>query len=415
MKTIIHLFNHHVNGKTMKKQLLILSALLTTAIACKKDAGQDDPGLKRDETIAAAPAVLAYELVWSDEFDGTSLNTSKWGYENGNLGVNNEKQYYQTENVAVSNGNLVITARKQTVAGQPYTSGRINTNGKFSRKYGRVEARIKLPGVQGLWPAFWMLGSNIATAGWPACGEIDIMEHVNTGNTVLGTIHWFNTAYSYYGGSTTTTPTDYHIYAIEWDASSIRWYVDGVQYHTANILNNINGTEEFHNNFFILLNVAVGGNLPGNTINDNALPASMLVDYVRVYNITNTGGGAPIGATISLRGNNNLFVSGENGTQAMTCNRATAQAWEQFTVVDAGGGKVALQSQGKYVSSENGANPITCSRTTIQDWEKFDWIANSDGTFSLRGNNGLYVSSENGEQAMTCNRAAIGGWEKFTY
>jgi len=397
--------------------LLLLSAAVSS---CTKENKADQaPKLSASEktTGAVQAAAKAYQLVWSDEFDGTSLNTTKWGYENGNLGVNNEKQFYQTQNVAVSNGNLVITARKESVGGQPYTSGRINSNGKFSTTYGRIEASIKLPGVQGLWPAFWMLGNSISTgAGWPACGEIDIMEQVNTSSTVLGTIHWFNTQYSYYGGNTVTTPTNYHVYAIEWDAASIRWYVDGVQFHEANILNNINGTEEFHAPFFILLNVAVGGNLPGNVINDGGLPASMYVDYVRVYSITETpGGGAPIGQTIAIRGNNGSYVSGENGTQAMNCNRATAQAWENFTIVDAGGGKVALRSQGKYVSSENGTQAITCSRTTIQDWEKFDWISNADGTFSLRGFNGTYVSSENGVQAMTCNRTTIQGWEKFTY
>ncbi|QHS63782.1 family 16 glycosylhydrolase [Chitinophaga agri] len=395
--------------------MLLLTAAVTSCT--KENKADQSPKLSvEDKTVGAVAAAKSYQLIWSDEFDGTSLNTSKWQYENGNLGVNNEKQFYQTQNVSVSNGNLVITARKETVGGQPYTSGRINTNGgKFSTTYGRIESRIKLPAIQGLWPAFWMLGSSISTGtGWPACGEIDIMEHVNTGNTILGTIHWFNTVYSYYGGNTTTTPTDYHIYAVEWDASAIRWYVDGVQFHEANILNNINGTEEFHKPFFILLNLAVGGNLPGNTINDNALPASMLVDYVRVYRISETTGTAPIGAVITIKGSNGLFVSGENGAQAMTCNRTTAQGWEQFTVVDAGGGKVALRSQSKYVSSENGAQAMTCSRTTIQDWEKFDWIDNGDGTFSLRGSNGAYVSSENGTQAMTCNRTSIQGWEKFT-
>lgn len=392
---------------------MLVTFLFTTG--CKKDT-QTSKSVQLDNEQAAVSA-QALQLVWSDEFDGTSLNTGKWNYENGNLNVNNEQQYYQTSNVSVSNGNLVITARKQSVGGKPYTSGRINTNGKFSQKYGRIEASIKLPAVQGLWPAFWMLGTNIGepNVGWPKCGEIDIMEHVNTGSTVLGTIHWFNTAYTYYGGNTTTSPTNYHLYAVEWDAGSIRWYVDGVQFHTANILNNINGTDEFHKNFFIILNVAVGGNLPGQNINDNALPASMLVDYVRVYNITGTPNTAPIGATIAIRGNNNLFASGENGTQAMRCTRTTAQAWEQFTVVDAGGGKVALRSMNKYVSSENGASAITCSRATIGDWEKFDWVSNTDGTFSLRGNNGLYISSENGAQAMTCTRPTIGGWEKFTY
>jgi glucosylceramidase len=125
------------------------------------------------------------------------------------------------------------------------------------------------------------------------------------------------------------------------------------------------------------------------------------------------GGGAPIGQTITLKGFNSLYVSSENGTQPMNCNRPTPQGWEQFLVVDAGGGKVALQSMGKYVSSENGVNPITCNRPTIGGWEQFSWIANADGTISLQGNNGRYISSENGTQAMTCNRATISGWEAF--
>jgi glucosylceramidase len=128
---------------------------------------------------------------------------------------------------------------------------------------------------------------------------------------------------------------------------------------------------------------------------------------------TPTGGGAPIGQTITLKGFNGLYVSGENGAQPMNCNRPTAQGWEQFVVVDAGGGKIALQSMGKYVSSENGANPITCNRTTIGGWEQFNWIVNADGTVSLQGNNGRYISSENGTQAMTCNRTTISGWEAF--
>jgi glucosylceramidase len=125
------------------------------------------------------------------------------------------------------------------------------------------------------------------------------------------------------------------------------------------------------------------------------------------------GSGAPIGQTITLKGFNGQYVSGENGTQAMNCNRPTAQAWEQFLVVDAGGGKIALQSMGKYVSSENGVNPITCNRATIGAWEQFTWFVNADGTIALQGNNGRYISSENRTQAMTCNRTAISGWEAF--
>jgi glucosylceramidase len=125
------------------------------------------------------------------------------------------------------------------------------------------------------------------------------------------------------------------------------------------------------------------------------------------------GGSAPIGQTITLKGFNGQYVSGENGTQAMNCNRPTAQGWEQFLVVDAGGGKIALQSMGKYVSSENGVNPITCNRPTISAWEQFTWSVNADGTIALQGNNGRYISSENGTQTMTCNRTTISGWEAF--
>ncbi|HVW94810.1 MAG TPA: glycoside hydrolase family 30 beta sandwich domain-containing protein [Mucilaginibacter sp.] len=125
------------------------------------------------------------------------------------------------------------------------------------------------------------------------------------------------------------------------------------------------------------------------------------------------GSGAPVGQTITLKGFNNLYVSSENGTQPMNCNRTTAQGWEQFLVVDEGNGKIALQSQGKYVSSENGTQAITCNRTSVGDWEKFTWGTNPDGTITLQGNNGKFVSSENGTQAMTCNRATASGWESF--
>lgn len=390
--------------------IALVIPMLVLSISCKKDA-RSTTGTGQETNTA--PRALT--LVWSDEFDGTSVNTSNWNIINGNPGVNNEKEFYQPANVAVSGGNLIITARQQTVQGQPYTSGKLETYGKFSTTYGRIEARIKLPMVQGTWPAFWMLGNNINTgAGWPTCGEIDIMEHVNTSNTILGTMHWNGgSGHVQYGSSTTTTPGDYHIYAVEWDNSSIRWYVDNTLYVTGNIANNINNTGAFHLPFFIILNLAIGGDLPGNTIDNGSLPTTMMVDYVRVYSISNTGGNAPIGQTITLKGSNNMYVSGENGTQAMNCNRPTAQAWEQFLVVDAGGGKVALQSMGKYVSSENGTQAITCNRATFQAWETFTWINNPDGTISLQGSNGKYVSSENGTQAMTCNRAMAQGWEEF--
>jgi beta-glucanase (GH16 family) len=258
-----------------------------------------------------------------------------------------------------------------------------------------------------------MLGNNIGTVGWPSCGEIDIMEQVNTNNTILGTMHWNGgSGHVQYGSSTTATATDYHVYAVEWDSSSIRWYVDNTLYVTGNIQNNINNTGAFQLPFYIILNMAVGGDLPGQTVNTGAMPASMLVDYVRVYKASTTSG-PPVGQTITLKGFNNDYVSGENGTQAMNCNRPTASAWEQFLVVDEGGGKVALQSMGKYVSSENGTQAITCNRTSVGAWETFTWGTNADGTITLQGSNGKFVSSENGTQPMTCNRATASGWEAF--
>lgn len=225
-----------------------------------------------------------YQLVWSDEFNN-SIGPD-WVFETGAGGWgNNERQFYQSQNATVSNGNLVITARRESVGGAQYTSARMITRGKKSFQYGRIEARIKTPKGQGIWPAFWMLGDDISNPniGWPKCGEIDIMEQINNDATTLGTPHWDNNGWNYRPATTPTTNNEYHVYSVTWDASAIRWAVDGVQYHQFSILNNVESTHEFHRPFFILLNIAVGGNLPGQTIDDSRFPHQMLVDYVRVY------------------------------------------------------------------------------------------------------------------------------------
>jgi beta-glucanase (GH16 family) len=161
----------------------------------------------------------------------------------------------------------------------------MKTQGRKSWTYGKIEARIAIPAFSGAWPAFWMLGDNISTVNWPACGEIDIMEHVNNDANAVGTIHWQGPdgGHASYGSSTPVNVTGYHTYTIEWSPSSIKWFVDGAQYNEANIANNINSTEEFHRNFFILLNFAIGGNWPGFNIDNNAFPAKMYVDWVHVY------------------------------------------------------------------------------------------------------------------------------------
>lgn len=236
-----------------------------------------------------------WQLVWQDEF--TNGISSDWVFETGNGSGgwgNNELQYYRAENASVQNGQLVITAKNESFGGYNYTSVRMKTQGKKSWKFGKIEARIKMPAFQGIWPAFWMLGDNISSVGWPACGEIDVMEHINAENISYGTPHWsdVNGNHASYGGSTATTVTDYHVYSIEWDTNYIRWFIDGVKFHEIYIGGGINGTGEFQNNFFILLNMAVGGNWPGFNINNAGFPAAMYVDYVRVYQ---DGGGTPTG------------------------------------------------------------------------------------------------------------------------
>jgi beta-glucanase (GH16 family) len=189
----------------------------------------------------------------------------------------------------VENGILTITAREESVGGRDYTSARITTQNKFDFKYGRIEARIKLPYGQGIWPAFWMLGSNFSSIGWPMCGEIDIMEMIggtDNDNTVYATLHWDNDGSNADYGLSYTLPSgifadDYHIFAVEWDSQEIKAYMDDIEYFVADITPA--ELSEFQNNFFILLNVAVGGNWPGPPDGTTTFPQTMEVDYVRVY------------------------------------------------------------------------------------------------------------------------------------
>lgn len=229
-----------------------------------------------------------YELIWSDEFNDSI--SSDWDYEIGGHGWGNGELQYYTDglNSFVENGNLVIQARHESYGGNEYTSSRMITYPSQTWQYGRIEARIKLPAFMGSWPAFWMLGNSIKEGTpWPGCGEIDILEHINTESVIVGTMHWEKWGLHVSSGNNTPCDvTNYHEYAIEWDETGIRWFLDGNQYHTANIEGGINDKEEFHEPFFIILNLAIGGQWPGYTIDDNAFPANMYVDYVRVYKKT---------------------------------------------------------------------------------------------------------------------------------
>ncbi|MDP4089212.1 MAG: carbohydrate binding domain-containing protein, partial [Bacillota bacterium] len=252
-----------------------------------------------------------WSLVWSDEFDGNTLNSTKWAYQNGTgaqYGIdgwgNNELESYSPDNIQVRDGSLVITPKLETKDGKPYTSGRLWTSPTFIKKYGKIEARMKLPAGDGFWPAFWMMPKNDAYGGWAASGELDIMEaRGRLTNQVSGTLHygtlWPKNVYS---GNTYTFPqgqsiTDFHTYSIEWEPGEIRWYVDGVLYQKQNdwYTTGSDGEERyaypapFDQDFYIILNLAVGGNFDNGRQPDTSVFNSnptMQVDYVRTYEMT---------------------------------------------------------------------------------------------------------------------------------
>ena len=227
-------------------------------------------------------------LVWSDEFDVPGLpNSLKWGYDIGTGGDgwgNNELEYYtnRIQNAEVVNGVLKITAARESYNGSTYTSARLLTKNKFSFKYGKIEVRAKLPAGVGTWPAIWMLGDNIAAAGWPDCGEADIMEHRGSElNKIFGTLHYPGRSGANGNGSTVMindVTAQFHNYILEWSPAAIKFYVDTQLYFT--VTNT--GSLPFKQNFFIILNVAMGGGF-GGTVDPAFKAAAMEVDYVRVY------------------------------------------------------------------------------------------------------------------------------------
>jgi beta-glucanase (GH16 family) len=256
---------------------------------CKKEDSSTSSG--NDETTVedTVPQLPGWKLVWNDEFNGSSVDLTKWEYEvNGNGGGNNELQYYTARdtNSYIKDGALVIQALKESYQNREYTSARMRTKYKGDWKYGRFEIRAKLPYGQGLWPAIWMLPTDYEYGGWPASGEIDIMESLgNDPWKIYGTIHFGSSAATHQqnGGSYSSPSTSpsfagvSHVFAIEWDSTSVRWYVDSLKYYTAD------KTSPFDKRFHLLLNVAVGGNWPGNPNEFTTFPQTMIVDYVRVY------------------------------------------------------------------------------------------------------------------------------------
>lgn len=277
--------------------------------------------LSLNQTSGTASSNTAWNIVWSDEFDGTTISSSNWSFESGNNGGwgNNELENYtsRSQNAYATNGLLHIVARQESLGGFNYTSARMKSQNHFSKMYGRIEFRAKLPYGVGFWPALWMLGNNFPTVNWPACGEIDIMENKGSNpSQVQGTIHYSSASNQHlsstalYNFPAGNGATNFHNYLLSWSTNSIQWSVDGVLYETQTSWSSSTGPypAPFNQPFFLIMNLAVGGHYVGdpstNSINTNAIwPGDMQVDYVRVYDLT-----PPLQLAISMT-NGNVMLS----------------------------------------------------------------------------------------------------------
>ncbi len=272
--------------------------VLSNPVNATISTGEGIGTIRNDDTFVDIPddgyispkSYVGYDLVWRDEFDGNEINAQNWTHETGAGGWGNEElQNYtaSSNNSFVADGNLVIEARNN---GGSYTSARMITKGKREFRFGRVDIRAILPEGQGIWPALWMLGANISTVGWPACGEIDVMELLgHQPSTVHGTAHWGPQGQSWSfnkGGPYNLTgekfSDEYHVFSIVWEPNRIEFLVDDNRYYiiTKDI---VNGDYPFNNDFFFIFNIAVGGEWPGYPDASTQFPQRMFVDYIRVF------------------------------------------------------------------------------------------------------------------------------------
>ncbi len=360
----------------MKKVSLFVSAVsaafLICASACAEKSNASPGGLE-------SSSYTEQDLVWEENFDGSTLDTSSWNYETHAPGwVNAELQSYgpSTDNTYVKDGKLVIQAIKD---GKKYTSGRINTYGKHIFKYGRFEAKLKVPSGKGFLPAFWMMPQNEGLYGqWPKCGEIDIMEVLGDDtNRVFGTIHFgdpHTQRQGYYVLPKGDFSKDFHVFAVEWEPGEIRWYVDGMLYYSANewFTKTKTGSAKtypapFNQGFYIILNLAVGGSWPGNPtaqtkFGDNA---QLVVDYVRVYQKKNYDENVKAPSVESkLRApdaDGNVVI---NGNFSESENMGDGKGWDLYT--DGGGKAAAFIADGQLKVETKNAGSLDYSVQIIQ-------------------------------------------------
>ncbi|MFF5304011.1 ricin-type beta-trefoil lectin domain protein [Streptomyces sp. NPDC013161] len=380
---------------------------------------------------ASTSADQADAVTFSDTFDGaagSAVNSSKWTQETGDNVNNHEREYYTsgTNNAALDGqGHLVITAKKENPANYQcwygtcqYTSARMNTSGKFSAQYGHVEARMKIPRGQGMWPAFWMLGTDIGSVGWPNSGEIDVMENVGfEPSTVHGTIHGpgysgangIGAAYTLANGAAFADA--FHTFAVDWAPNSIKWSVDGVVYETRTPADVGGNTWAFNKPFFLILNLAVGGDWPGDPNSATAFPAQLVVDSVSVTT-SDTAAGVAIkglaGKCVDVNGANSA-----NGTavQLYDCNGSAAQQW---TV----GSDGTIRALGKCLDVNAGGTAdgtkvqlYDCNGSAAQQWA----VSSANDIVNPQANKCLDVTgntSANGTplQIWTCSGGANQKW-----
>jgi beta-glucanase (GH16 family) len=296
--------NITVVGDTLKEADETFSVTLSNPKNATIATGVGTATIRNDDTYVFIPSdgyttpesYTGYTNVWNDEFSGTALDLTSWGFDVGGTGWgNNELQYYtnnRPENIYLDNGKLIIQAKKETFSGKEYTSSRILTKGKREFTYGRIDIRAKLPVAKGLWPALWMLGKKIDQTSWPVCGEIDIMELVGTDpNKVYGTMHWAaagSTTTRVQYGTNYTLPTGtfadkFHVFTTIWSADNIEIFMDDISYCKFDRSKVGSAAYPFNEPFFFIFNVAVGGQWPGPPDGTTTFPQQMVVDYVRVF------------------------------------------------------------------------------------------------------------------------------------
>ncbi|HEY9048162.1 MAG TPA: family 16 glycosylhydrolase [Ohtaekwangia sp.] len=371
--------------------------------------------------------------VWSEEFNtGSRIDPKTWIYTTGGGGFgNNELQYYtdRPENLRIEDGSLVIEARKENYENRKFTSGRINTLGRFAFKYGTIEARIKLPNVaNGLWPAFWMMGANFGNVGWPRCGEIDILELGSKDAITAGVvnrrvgaaIHWFEDAPApggYAGTSSNTVVAndfylDYHLFKLDWTPSAVTVYVDNVAFFTRDITDV--DKSEFHNFAFILLNMAVGGNYPGITNPDlitATFPGKMYVDYVRVYDNGYTE--TRLASNTALKGPFGIWTETTPVVSQVDFTKATLYVWNNMTPVSTApyeGSSVLsyhINTGAWYGMGISSTEDINLSRFA-NGYLHMHVKTNGTQPISFGFINSAYSSTNNGEAWYTFNGAEYG-------